>query len=129
MIISTRNSDMVEQVGVEITREDNVAIVAFQTAAISNMEEIATISKQIKAYVDKNHPKRLIFDFDKVKFFSSQLLSLLLEVRARLEPYNGRVAISKINPQLHRIFKITNLDRVFNFFSDKESAVKATNID
>ena len=118
---------MEEKVSVEITSENSVAVVAFKTASISNTEGIAAASKQIKEFIDENHPDRLIFDFGSVKFFSSQVLGLLLEIRAKLQPYNGEVVISEINPQLHRVFKITNLDKVFRFFPDKESAVKAAN--
>jgi anti-anti-sigma factor len=116
---------MHEKVGVEITGEGSVAVVAFKSTSISNVEGIASAAKQIKEFIEKNHPEKIVFDFGGVKFFSSQVLGLLLENRARLETYNGEVVISGINPQLYRVFKITNLDRIFRFFPDKESAVKA----
>ncbi len=122
-----RPLDMNEKVSVEITSEDSTAVVTFKTASISDTNEIAAISEQIKEFIDNKHPKRLIFDFGEVKFFSSLVLGLLLEMRAKLQPQNGEVIISRINPQLHRVFKITNLDKVFRFFPDKESAVKAAN--
>ncbi|MFB0525360.1 MAG: STAS domain-containing protein [Phycisphaerae bacterium] len=46
-----------------------------------------------------------------------------------METYNGKVVISAINPRLHRVFKITNLDTIFKFFPNKENAVKAISID
>jgi anti-anti-sigma factor len=58
-----------------------------------------------------------------VRFFSSQVLGLLLDMRSRTQPFEGEVVISAINPQLHRIFRITNLDKIFRFFPDKISAV------
>jgi len=115
---------MDEKVGVEITSEGNAAVVAFNSASISGVEEIDVASKQIKKFIDKNHPNKLIFDFKGVKFFSSQVLGLLLDIRAKLKTCNGEVVISAINPQLHRVFKITNLDKIFRFFQDKESAIK-----
>jgi len=116
---------MEEIIDVKITSEDSVAVVAFKAASISDVEGIATASKQIKEFVDDNHPNRLIFDFRGVKFFSSLVLGVLLEIRSKLATYNGEVAISAINPQLHKVFKITNLDKIFKFFPDKESAVRA----
>ena len=120
---------MDEKVAVDITSEGSVGVVAFKSASITGVEEIAVASKQIKKFIDKNHPNKLIFDFDGVKFFSSQVLGLLLGIRAKLETYNGEVVISAINPQLHRVFKITNLDKIFRFFPDKESAVKTAGTD
>jgi anti-anti-sigma factor len=120
---------MDEKVGVEITSEGSSAVVAFKSASISGVEDIAVASKQIKKFIDENHPDKLIFDFEGVKFFSSQVLGLLLDIRVILKTYNGEVVISAINPQLHRVFKITNLDKIFRFFRDKENAIKTTGTD
>jgi len=120
---------MDEKVSVEMTSEGSIAVVAFTSASISGVEEIAAASKQIKKFVDENHPDKLIFDFEGVKFFSSPVLGLLLDIRIALQAYNGEVVVSAINPQLHRVFKITNLDKIFKFFPDKESAIKTTGTD
>jgi anti-sigma B factor antagonist len=118
-----------EKVIVEITSEGNAAIAAFKTASISNVEEIASVSKQIKGFIEKKQPKEVVVDFKDVKFFSSAVLGLLLDIRAKLKTYDGEVVISAINPQLYRVFKITHLDRIFKFFPDKENAVKAVSAD
>ena len=120
---------MDEKVVVEITSEGSAAIVTFKSASISGVEEIAVASKQIKKFIDENHPNKLIFDFEGVKFFSSQVLGLLLDIRVMLKTCNGEVVISAINPQLHRVFKITNLDKIFRFFPDRESAIKTMGTD
>jgi anti-sigma B factor antagonist len=120
---------MAEEVGMEVTMEANTAVVAFKSASITDVDGIAAATKRIKDFVDESKPTRLIFDFDEVKFFSSQVLGLLLDIRAKLETDDGEVVISAINPQLHRVFKITNLDKVFRFFPDRESAIKTTSKD
>ena len=116
---------MNKKLDVKITSEDSVAVVAFKAVSVSDVEGIAAASKRIKDFVDENHPERMIFDFRGVKFFSSLVLGVLLEIRSKLATYNGEVAISAINPQLHKVFRITNLDKIFRFFPDKESAVKS----
>jgi len=119
------STDMAEEVSIETTMEADVAVVAFKSASITDVEAIDTATDKIRSFVDENRPGRLVFDFEQVRFFSSLVLGLLLDIRARIEPYQGEVVISAIDPQLHRVFKITNLDRVFGFFPDKETAVKA----
>ena len=116
---------MDEPVGVDITSEGTVAVVGFRAGSIVNPEEIAAVGEQIKEFVSQNHPQRMVFDFEQVRFFSSQVLGVLLDVRAGVESYDGEVVISGIEPQLYRVFKITNLDKVFRFFPDRESAVSA----
>jgi anti-sigma B factor antagonist len=120
---------MDEEIDVELTIEESAAIVTFKSTSISDVDRIALTSEKIKKFINEKKPKRLIFDFEGVKFFSSQLLGLLLDIRNKLQAYNGEVVISAINPQLHRVFKITNLDKVFRFFPDRESALKTINAD
>ena len=110
---------------VEITSEENAVVVAFKSASISNVEDIAAASRQIKEFIEEKKPKEVVVDFEHVKFFSSAVLGLLLDIRAKLKIYDAEVVISSINPQLYRVFKITHLDRIFKFFPDKENAIKA----
>jgi anti-sigma B factor antagonist len=118
-----------DKAGVEISVQGKAAVVAYKSASVSDVEKIAAISEQINEFIEENHPNKMIVDFEKVKFFSSLVLGVLLDVRARLRTYDGEVVISAINPQLYRVFKITNLDKVFRFFPDKESAVEAVSAD
>jgi anti-sigma B factor antagonist len=116
---------MVEEALGQITTEGEIAIVTFKKSSISNVEDISVTAGHIAKFIEDNRPNRVIFDFKGVKFFSSRVLGLLLETRSSVSSYNGEVLISGINPQLHRVFKITNLDQVFDFFPDTESALKA----
>ncbi len=114
---------MDEATGIDITDEMGISLIAFQGDSISSVEAIAAASKRISDYLTTVKPKLVIFDFAGVKFFSSQVLGLLLDVRAKLKPTNGRVVITSIEPRLHRVFRITNLDRIFTFYPDKDAAI------
>ncbi len=114
-----------EITNVEITSKDAVAVVFFKDTSISDVDGIAASSRQVNNFIEENHPSGIVFDFGGVRFFSSRVLGLVLDIRAKLRTYDGKVVISAINPQLHRVFKITNLDKIFRFFPDRESAVKA----
>lgn len=118
---------MANEVAIETTMEAKAGVVAFKSPSITDVQGIAEATEQIKEFVRQNQPATLIFDFEEVRFFSSQVLGLLLDIRATLVAYEGKVVLSAINPQLHRVFRITNLDKVFGFFPDLESAVKSAN--
>ncbi len=120
---------MDEKIGVDISSGNGVAVVSFNASWISDVEAIAVASDKIKEFIERSRANKIVFDFEGVKFFSSQVLGLLLDIRAKLQGYNGKMAISAINPQLHRVFRITNLDKIFEFFPDRQSAVKAMSID
>lgn len=113
---------MDEKISVEISCDGPVAVVSFKAVSISDSEGIKAAGDQIDAFVESNQPEGIVIDFAQVKFFSSQVLGLLLSVRSKLQSYGGKVVISAIEPQLHRVFTITNLDKIFRFYPDKEAA-------
>jgi anti-anti-sigma factor len=115
---------MGEEVSVEITKDGDAVVASFNATSISGTEGIQSAGRAIRDFVGENRPRKVVFDFERVKFFSSQVLGLLVEVRAKLQEYDGVVVISGINPQLHRVFRITNLDKLFRFFPDRNSAVE-----
>ena len=119
--------NMANEIAIETTMETNVGVVAFKSASMTDVQGIADANDEIREFVGQNRPSTLVFDFEQVKFFSSQVLGLLLDIRAKLAAYEGKVVISAINPQLHRVFRITNLDKIFRFFPDLESAIKRAN--
>jgi anti-sigma B factor antagonist len=109
---------------IDIQDQEGIYIVRFTHPQIlsTGFEEM---SKQLRVFIDENQPKKIIVDFQDVKFFSSQTLGLLLDVWRKMEKNEGILVISGINPQLYRVFKITNLDKIFRFFNDLESAKEA----
>jgi anti-sigma B factor antagonist len=115
---------MDEKQPVEITTNEDVTVVVFNATCISGVEEIQAASERVTKFIAENCPQKMVVDFQQVRFFTSQTLGLLMDIWRRLKDYDGRVVISGINPQLHRVFKITNLDKIFEFFPDRQSALK-----
>lgn len=116
---------MEDQDIINIVADSGVDVVSFNISTIGAACGIDLISKQIRDYITDNKPKKLIIDFDGVKFFSSQMLGILVDTWRRLRQYNAEIIISGINPQLGRVFKITNIDKIFKFYPDKQTAIDA----
>lgn len=110
---------------VEITEKQGITVVVFNADSISGIDNLQGVSKKIMSFIADNHPRKIVVDFVRVRFFSSQTLGLLLDIWRKLQEYDGHVVISGINPQLHRVFKITNLDKIFTFYPDQAEALKA----
>ena len=123
--MSGASTNMANEVAIETKMKTDVGVVAFKSASMTDVQGIADANDEIREFVGQNRPSMVVFDFEQVRFFSSQVLGLLLDIRAKLAAYEGKVVISAINPQLHRVFRITNLDKVFGFFPDVESAIKS----
>ena len=110
---------------VRITARDDITVVSFNEISIG--PGLDAFSSQIVQLIENEKPAKMVVDFERVKFFSSQTLGLLLHIRNKLRAYGGDVVISGINPQLHRVFRITNIDKIFSFYANIESAIKAIN--
>ncbi len=110
---------------IQITTDGDVTIVSFGLETITGLSVLEQINARLRALIADDRPGKIVVDFDGVKFFSSQVLGLLVDVWRRLSDYGGIMLISGINPQLNRVFKITNLDKIFEFCPDRASAVKA----
>ena len=98
---------------IDITAEGDISFVSFVVPTISAAGDVEVMAKALREFVAQSRPEKIIVDFSGLKFFSSQVLGLLLEVWKKLKAYGGRVVISGINPDLSRVFKITNLDTLF----------------
>jgi anti-sigma B factor antagonist len=110
---------------IEIETEGDVTVVSFGMESITGLSGLEQISRRLCALITDQKPRKIVIDFTGVKFFSSQMLGLLVDTWRKLSDYGGTVLISGINPQLNRVFKITNLDKIFEFYPDLASAVKA----
>jgi len=110
---------------IDIVTEGDICIVSFLMPSISAVADVDSMAKVFRGFILDKRPGKVIVDFSGLKFFSSQVLGLLVEAWKKLKEYGGSIVISGINPELGRVFRITNLDSLFEFYPDKDSAVKA----
>lgn len=109
---------------VEFSVQDEI-MVASLDAAVIHTSGIDPIAHTLREAIDKHRPADLIIDFTRVRFLSSTMLGLLVDIWRRMKEYGGRIRICGIDPQLTRVFRITHLDRIFEFSTDQASAVEA----
>jgi len=128
IMIKKFHSRLTQKESLEIAGDDEVAVVSFLVPSLTNEDEIEACFNKLIVFIGRKKPSKLLIDFGQVKFFSSRVLGELLKVKSKLESFGARVAISAINPQLYRVFKVTSLDKIFSFYPDKESALKELKI-
>jgi len=108
---------IVEQVG-------EVSIVGFSEPTLLNAYNVNESAKDLYNLIEKEGHRWIVLDLSTIKMLSSQTLGVFLNARHKLEKLGGKVVISGIDPKLSRVFKITNLDSVFEFFADTSLAVE-----
>ena len=101
----------------------NVTVVQFQESAILDALMIQEISEELNHLVETQHQQKLLLDFMKVKFLSSSALGILVTLRKKVDANKGDLVICGMNPELRKVFKITNLEKLFKFADDEPSAM------
>jgi anti-anti-sigma factor len=56
---------------------------------------------------------QLVLDLSDVRYFSSAVLSKLINLKRRVAGVGGRFTIQHVQPELLEVFRVTNLDHVF----------------
>ncbi len=121
-------SRMSDQPIIDVSSVGDVYVVSLNQASIGGVEGIEQIRSTLHELVRLQQPRKLVIDFSAVCFFSSQMLGLLVDLWRRMKNAGGSLLISGINPQLTRVFRITHLDKIFDFYEDTDAAVAALRI-
>jgi anti-anti-sigma factor len=56
---------------------------------------------------------QLVLNLSDVRYFSSAVLSKLIDLKRRAAAVGGRFTIQHVQPELLEVFRVTNLDHVF----------------
>lgn len=119
MAVSSRI--MVKKIG-------KVAAVDFVDGAIMDMQQIQQITEELLAMVDAQEEKFLLLDFSSVKFLSSQTLGMILKIHQKITEKNGWLGLCGLRKELYKIFRLTRLDRLFNFYPNEQEALSAVGV-
>ncbi len=95
----------------------DVTIVTFEEENILEESQIRRLERALLPVIRKNQEKRLILNFEKVKFMSSAFLGLLVKVHKRVLELNGHLQLYNLDPKIHKVFEITRLTKVFDITS------------
>ena len=111
-----------------ITPYRDVTVVNFQNISVLDSANIESLGRSLLDLVEKQDTRKLILEFSAVRFMSSQALGVLLQLKKALDPVHGQVVIAGIRPELHKVFKITNLHKMFIFHDTLDKALQEFNV-
>ena len=103
----------------------SATVVSFTDEKILEEKDISELQESIMSLIESDAGKtKLILDFGNVRFLSSAVLGLLIRISKRIYEREGRLRLCNINPKIYEIFKITRLTKIFDIYSDVESAAE-----
>ena len=101
----------------------DVTVVNFNDSSILDTVQVQQIGEELYELVDAQGRRKLILDFSTVKFLSSSALGVLITLRKKSVEIKGQVLLCGLRPELRKIFKITNLEKLFEFHDTEEKAL------
>lgn len=104
---------------------ESVTMVGFAHPTLLDAYHITAVEKELLRMAGRAEHRCMVLDFSTVQMISSRALGVLLTVQQQLDQTGGKLVIAGIDPKLYRVFKVTQLESVFEFFDNIESALAA----
>lgn len=105
-----------------------VTVVSFGASTMLDSAVIEQVGQELYALVDEKAAKRIVLDFDRVRFLASQAVSVLLTLKKKSDAIGAELAICSMRDELRRVFKIMNLEKLFRFYPTEKEALAAWDI-
>ena len=106
---------------------EKFTVVEFKTASLMDPLVLEEIGQELYRLVDEEDRRRLILDFEKVQYLSSQAIGIVLNLNKKLGALKGsKFVLCGVGPKLLELLKITRLDRILTVKPSQKEAVKVT---
>ena len=100
--------------GIFIQHSVDATIVTFLDTEILEEGAIKALEEAIMPVVQEARRQDMLLDFCNVRFMSSAFLGLLIKIHKRTRERGGHLELRNINPEIYKVFEITQLNRVFD---------------
>ena len=100
-------------------------LTAWESASTYEPPIVQQVGSELFRLVDQQDCLRLLLNFSEVEFLSSAGLGKLITLDKKLKARGGKVRLSNLSPELHDIFRITRLDKLFEIEEDEADALEA----
>ena len=91
----------------------DVTLVTFKDIEILDEGHIKELQESILSIVEQAKRRDMLMDFCNIQYMSSAFLGLLVKIHKRISERGGKLELCNINPQIYKIFEITQLNKVF----------------
>ena len=100
-------------------------VVEFLTDSLMNPLELEGIGQSLYRLVDEQKRHKLLVDFSKVKYLSSQAVGIVLTLNKKLaQSPDSSLILCGVGPQLLQLLKITRLDKILTIKPTQAEALQ-----
>ena len=106
---------------------DKYTVVEFHNPSLMDPVELEAVGQSLYRLVDQEDRRKVILDFEKVQFLSSQAIGIVLTMNKKLSGLkNSRLILCGVGPKLMELLKITRLDKLLTVKPTQREALKVT---
>ena len=115
---------LVNYTHLRLVDQGEVLIVHFQAGTLTDQNVIEQIGSELSdVALEASGNRKLLVNFQGVKFMSSAMLGKLLPLHKRCKNDKIKLKMCNIAPNLMEVFKITNLTKLFDICGSEADAV------
>jgi anti-sigma B factor antagonist len=108
-----------------VQQVENYTVIEFKNASLMDPVELENIGQSLYRLVDAEDKRRIVMDFEKVQYLSSQAIGIVLTMNKKLGALkNSKLVLCGIGPRLQELLKITRLDRLLTIKPTQKEALK-----
>jgi len=103
-------------------------VVEFTSASLMDPIELEQIAKELYKLIDEQDKRRIVLDFERVQYLSSQAIGILLAMQKKLSALKkSNLVLCGVGARLMELLRITRLDKVLTIKPSQKEAVKGIN--
>jgi len=99
---------------VKVEYGTEVSIVTFDDENILEEPQIKKLEQVLMPIIKENQDRKLVLNFENVRFMSSAFLGLLVKVHKRVIEMDGHLQLFNLDPKIQKVFEITQLTKIFD---------------
>jgi anti-anti-sigma factor len=109
-----------------VQRYDNLVLAKVTKERLLDPASITSLSDALIAEVNRSAMRpSIVLDLAEVGYLSSAMIGKLVAVLKAVKAVKGRMALAGVKPSIMPLFKITQLDKLFDFSEDAEQLILA----
>jgi anti-anti-sigma factor len=102
-----------------------IRIIVIDVPRLVDQAVIDQCYREIVDLLDKTEERLVLLHFGRVAFMSSSALGMLVRLHKKCKEYDALLKLCNVSPDIHQVFKITGLDKVFSMHADAADAMEA----
>jgi anti-anti-sigma factor len=102
-----------------------ICIISIDVVRLMEGEAIDQCHREIVSVLDKTGERCVVLHFGRVSFMSSAALGMRIRVNKKCKEYKLDLKLCNISRDIHEVFKITRMDKIFDIREDVSQATEA----